>query len=424
MSKVINQDSINEVIKSRVQEKENKIVSFTQELVKTKSVSRQDMEEGVANILIPKLKELGFTLEVVEVAEGRPNIVATYKGTKPGPRFLCYSHMDTVHEWDASQWSHDPFGAEIIDGKMWGRGTCDHKGEIACLITAFETLQEMGVEFAGELVLIHDSDEENGGTYGMKELVKRNLVTADLALYACTTQISEESRVNFPTCGDVNIVQAATGIVTYKLTVPGTKPHPRYLMNLENSSFTPGDHTMALLGNLNELAEKVNKVFDEKTGHAKLWINSIDTISKIESARPGAMGVCEVTVSRRVTPSENLDQSELELLQVIEQVEKEKNIKIEKELVRKRPTTLVSEENYIVEVVKKAAEAVDGSAPKVTGVPALTGMGWFVNEAKIPMVMFGYGNLDFHHCFDEHIEISNLVKSTQAYAIIMKEVLS
>ncbi len=98
MSKIVNQDSINEVIKSRVQEKENKIVAFTQELVRTKSVNGQDMEAGVANILIPKLKNLGFSLEVVEVMEGRPNIVATFKGSKPGPRFLCYSHMDTVHE--------------------------------------------------------------------------------------------------------------------------------------------------------------------------------------------------------------------------------------------------------------------------------------------------------------------------------------
>jgi succinyl-diaminopimelate desuccinylase len=423
MKNVVQNENIDELIKTKIEEKRDKIVEFTQELVRTKSVNPPGKEEKVAAILIDRLKALGMSLEVVEVEEGRPNIVATFKGSKPGPRLLCYSHMDTVPEWDASKWSVDPFGAEIVDDKIYGRGTCDHKSEIACLITAFETLKEQGVELSGELVLIHDSDEEQGGTKGMKELIKRNLVQADLGLYACTTQISEESKKNFPTCGDVNIVNAATGMVAYKFIIPGSKPHPRYLMNLE-TSFTPGDHTMALLSKINLLAEKTNQYFDERTGHAKIWINSIDTISKVETARPGAMGVCEVTVSRRVTPSENLDQAEADLLSVIEEVEIEKGIKIVKELIRKRPPTLVPEDSKIIQEIKKAAEIVDGSIPKVTGVPALTGMGWFVNEGKIPMVMFGYGNLDFHHCFDEHIAISDLVKSTQAYAIAIKNILS
>ena len=410
-------------IMAKAEAKTDQIVQFTQQLVRTKSVNSVHLEKDVADILIPKLKELGFELQVYEFEAGRPCIIATIKGNHPGPRLMCYSHMDTVSEWDASLWSADPFGGEIIDGKIYGRGTCDHKSEIVSLMVAFEILKEMGTDFKGELVFIFDSDEERGGIKGMQELIKRDLVKADLGLYACTTQISDESRANFPTTDEVNIIRAAAGIVTYKFTVPGTKTHPRYLMNME-SSMTPGEHAMALLTKLHHLAENVSQHFDERTGSAKLWINSINTISKEESARPGAMGVCEVTVSRRVTPSEDLDQAEQAILNVVAETENEKGIEIGKELIRKRPSTLVPLDSRIIEEVIKAAEIVDGRKPKPTGVPALTGNGWFVNEAQIPTVMFGYGYNDYHHAIDEHIAITDLVKNTQAYAIIIKNILS
>lgn len=421
MNNVPNQ--LDEQLKRSIAAKEEQLVAFTQQIIRTVTVNPPGNEEKVAKILIEKLEKIGFELNVVVIEEGRPNIIATYKGSKPGPRLLCYSHMDTVPEWDREMWTTDPFGAEIIDGKIYGRGTCDHKSEIVSFITAFEALKEANVELSGELQFIFDSDEEQGGTKGMRELMSRGLVKADIGIYACTTQISEDSKENFPTLGEVNIVHAATGIVTYKLVVPGTKPHPRYLMNME-TAFTPGDHAMYLLSEINKLADKVNQYYDEKTGHSKLWINSINTISKVESARPGTLGVTEIVVSRRLGPSENIDQVEQVLLEVIQKIEKKHNFTIEKELIRKRPPTFLPEDSKIIEEMKKVAFAIDGSKPMVTGVPALTGMGWFVNEGGIPMVMFGYGNLDFHHCVDEHIAISDIVKNTQAYAIAIKNILS
>lgn len=422
MANLAGQQHVYDEIMAKAEEKTDQIVQFTQQLVRTKSVNSVHLEKDVANILIPKLEALGFEVQVHEFEAGRPNIIATLKGSQPGPRLMCYSHMDTVSEWDASLWSADPFGGEIIDGKIYGRGTCDHKSEIVSLIVAFEILKELGTDFKGELVFIFDSDEEQGGVKGMQELIKRDLVKADLGLYACTTQISDESRANFPTSDEVNIIRAAAGIVTYKFSVPGTKAHPLNLMNME-SAMTPSDHAMILLSKFHQLAKKVSQHFDERTGSAKLWINAIQTTTEGEYDRPGGEGACEVTVSRRVTPSEDLDQAEQDILDVVVETEKEEDIEIEKKLIRKRPSTLVPLDSRIIEEVIKAAEIVDGRKPKPTGVPALTGNGWFVNEAQIPTVMFGYGYNDYHHAIDEHIAISDLIKNTQAYAIIIKNIL-
>lgn len=418
-----NLSNINTKIIEKTNNKREQIIKFTQELVRTKSVNSINLEEDVAHILIKKLKEIGFELQVYEFETGRPNIIATIQGKESGPTLMCYSHMDTVPEWDASLWSADPFGGEIIDEKIYGRGTCDHKSEIVCLITAFEILKEIGMDFKGKLVFIFDSDEEKGGAMGMQELIKRGLVRADLGLYACTTQISEESLKNFKTSGDVNIIRATAGLITYKFIIPGTKHHPRYLMNLENT-MTPSDHAAILINKLYYLSEEVSQYFDENTGSAKLWINSIHTSAEGEYDRPDEEGLCVITVSRRVNPSEDLNQVEQEILRLVEQTEKEENISIKQELVRKRPAAFVPKDSQIIQEIVKAAEIVDGRKPKITGVSALTGNGWFVNEAQIPTVMFGYGYNDFHHAIDEHISIKDLLKNTQAYAIIIKNILS
>ena len=415
--------NINDQIMAKAKDKREQIIQFTQELVRTKSVNSINLEEDVAHILIKKLEEIGFELQVYEFEAGRPNIIATIQGEEPGLTLLCYSHMDTVPEWDASLWSTDPFGGEIIDGNIYGRGTCDHKSEIVCLITAFEILKEMGTSFKGELVFIFDSDEEKGGASGMQELIKRDLVKADLGLYACTTQITTESLPNFKTSEDVNIIRATAGLITYKFTVPGTKPHPRYLMNLENT-MTPSDHAAILINKLHYLSKDVSQRFDENTGNAKLWINSIHTSAEGEYDRPDEEGLCVITVSRRVNPSENIDKAEQDILLKVKETEQETNIDIKQELVRKRSAAFVPKNSRIIQEIVKAAKVVDGKKPKTTGVAALTGNGWFVNEAQIPTVMFGYGYNDYHHAIDEHIAITDLIKNTQVYAIIINNILS
>lgn len=92
-------------------------------------------------------------------------------------------------------------------------------------------------------------------------------------------------------------------------------------------------------------------------------------------------------------------------------------------LVRERPQTRVSEEMPVVGAVRRAAMAVDGVEPRFTGAPALTGLGWFVHEKQLPIIMFGYGYLDFHHSHDEHLAIADLIKSAKVYALAIADLI-
>ena len=115
------------------------------------------------------LDEAGIESELVEREAGRPNLVARLPGRVPEPGLLLYGHVDVVTTRD-QQWSRSPFGGEIADGFLWGRGALDMKGGVAMLVHAFLRARELDLEH--DVVLTVLADEEAGGVVGARFLVE------------------------------------------------------------------------------------------------------------------------------------------------------------------------------------------------------------------------------------------------------------
>ena len=84
------------------------------------------------------LRSLSIDVYVEEVAPGRPNVIGVVDSGKPGKTLLFEGHTDVVTEGDREAWTYDPFGAEIVGGRMYGRGTNDTKGNLSCLTEEVE----------------------------------------------------------------------------------------------------------------------------------------------------------------------------------------------------------------------------------------------------------------------------------------------
>jgi acetylornithine deacetylase len=98
----------------------------------------------------------------------RPDVVGTFRGDGGGRSVLFSTHMDTVPAGDPSRWSvGSPFGAEIVDGRLYGRGSYDTKCAIACHLGAVRCLRDLGVELAGDVLIESVVDEEYGGSHGV-----------------------------------------------------------------------------------------------------------------------------------------------------------------------------------------------------------------------------------------------------------------
>lgn len=98
----------------------------------------------------------------------RPNVVGTIQGSGSGRSVLFSTHIDTVPAGPASAWRvGSPFGGEVIDGRLYGRGSYDTKCALASHLTAIHCLRELGIELAGDVLIESVVDEEYGGSHGV-----------------------------------------------------------------------------------------------------------------------------------------------------------------------------------------------------------------------------------------------------------------
>lgn len=130
-------------------------------------------EEAACIIFIRQLLEdAGIETQIAALDPARPNLLARIKGSGEAPPLLLYGHVDVVGV-DKQAWSRDPFGGDVHDGFVWGRGALDMKGGVAMLLSAFLRAHVRKLPLRGDLILAIVSDEEAGGEYGASFLVEQ-----------------------------------------------------------------------------------------------------------------------------------------------------------------------------------------------------------------------------------------------------------
>ncbi len=151
------------------------VTELLQELIRATCVN--DGTEGsghevrAVDILRPYLEGTGLDLETYEPRPGRQSLIARIEGSDPdAPSLMLMGHTDVVPA-DAERWERDPFGGELVDGIVWGRGAVDMLNLTASMAVAFRHLADGGFTPAGDLVYLAVADEEAGGTWGAEWLV-------------------------------------------------------------------------------------------------------------------------------------------------------------------------------------------------------------------------------------------------------------
>jgi acetylornithine deacetylase/succinyl-diaminopimelate desuccinylase-like protein len=136
-----------------------------------------------AELLRDKLAADGIDSTIYHSQENRANITARLSGGS-GPSLLYMSHIDVVPVEDESQWTYPPFGAEIHEGRIWGRGAADMKGTVAAETMAMILMKRAGVKLNGTLKLAVCADEESGGAYGFGWLAQHQpeTITAEFSI--------------------------------------------------------------------------------------------------------------------------------------------------------------------------------------------------------------------------------------------------
>ncbi len=143
---------------------------WLQDLVRINTTNPPGNELAAAKYISGVLEREGIASEIYESAPGRGFLVARLSSSAvpdPSRALLLVAHLDVVGA-DKTKWTADPFGAEIKDGYLYGRGAMDDKGMLAANLAVFVALKRSGVRLNRDVILLAEGDEEAGGAAGMK----------------------------------------------------------------------------------------------------------------------------------------------------------------------------------------------------------------------------------------------------------------
>ncbi|MBW3533592.1 MAG: M20/M25/M40 family metallo-hydrolase [Gemmatimonadetes bacterium] len=345
-------------------------------------------EEAVARMAAGWLRAWGFEVSLDEVAPGRFNVLARHGS--PGPSLLLNGHLDTV---GVAAMTVLPFAATVVGGRLLGRGACDMKGGVASLLAAAAALAREG--HGGELVVALTADEEHASV-GMQALVEGGF-TADAAVVCEPTSLA--------------VMTAHKGFVWIEAAFQGRAAHGSRPDRGIDAVFHAGLYLAALA--------PLGRALREGTPHPLLGHPSFHAGTiRGGSAASVYPERCEIVLERRTLPGERTADVEAEFRDALDALAATtEGLDAELRVTLDRPGTEVPVDAPVVRGLLEACGA-EGIEPRVEGMTAWVDAA-FLNEAGIPAVCFGPGDIALAHGADESApvaEIETCARVLEAFA--------
>jgi succinyl-diaminopimelate desuccinylase len=383
------------------------LVRLTQDLVRIDSVIRPETggNEGEVVRYIAEWvrRELGLEPLLQEAAPGRQNLVLTLDSGVPGPCLMLEGHTDVVSEGSREAWTHDPFGGELVDGKIYGRGACDMKAGVAVALLTAKAFRSAGVPWKGKIRLGLVCDEE-GMMVGIKSFIKAG--HAD-DVTACLIPEPEENQLCISMKGAIRGVVRVHGRMAHgAMPLTGINPNTR-------------------LARIILAFERYEARENERCGRDPLLGLPSVTFTVIQSPPPGSPpqlnvmpGECMAYVDIRTVLAQNHDTVREELRAILEELRSDDpDFRAEIEFMEDRPVVGISKEERIARISAEAFQEITGRQPVWNGVPGATD-GTFLSAWKgIPCLVNGPGPRHIPHQADEYVGVDELVESARTYVL-------
>lgn len=375
------------------------VVRLTREMIRLRSVNPPGDELPVAEYLAAEARQNGLDVELQDLDTGRANCMVRLKGGA-APALVLTGHLDVVPPGEQA-WEHDPFGAEIVDGRIYGRGSTDMKGGVAAILTAMIELRRSGFRPAGDVVLAATAGEE-AGLYGARDMVERRSLTG--AGYLVVAE---------PT--DLNVFVAEKGVLWMQVHYYGRTAH--------GAMPWLGVNAVSAMARLIPVLESYPFRFEESPtlGKPTLSVNMIDGGNKTNVVPDH----CRIVLDMRTVPSQDHAALTQEVKQQAEAVARATNEDIRVDITVDQDSLAVETDPQepLVRAVTASVQAVTGRPPRVEGVNYATDASVLAPGFSIPMVICGPGGSDMLHQPDEWVAIEQLTQAAEIYADLARRLL-
>ena len=415
---MIPQDIIDKVL-NEIEAEE--LIALTSDLVKINSVwdpAAGTSEQVAADYVASWAEDQGFDVQKDEVAPGRPNVIVNWN-FGPGERALMFEgHTDVVTPGDVSGWHYDPFGAQIVDRRMYGRGTNDTKGNLAAMLIAMAALKRSGIKLTGTIIGGVLCDEEDQ-MLGVRNFIERGHADRVTGAVICEPQ-------------DGLICTTQKGALRAQFTISGRMSHGA--MPLSGLNTAPA--VAMIINRLHDL--EVNAVKNPGQDENLGWPSFTPTVVQAPACGAPQLNVmpgeARVLVDIRTLPGQSYSAIKNDLSALATQIEQEvrkgyqeydqllglvrnHDLKVDLEILTDRPCTLTDRDDPVVQAADWATRQMSNQEPTYAGVPGATDGTFLWALKNIPIVTMGAGDRQVPHQVDEWVDLDQLVETAKIYAL-------
>ena len=372
----------------------DEVVEFHRSLVRIPTVNPPGDVVAACDLCDELLAKAGFLTRRVTKEQSKPNLIAEY-GADSGPQLCFNAHLDVVPIGERAAWRFDPFGADIHDGRIYGRGAGDDKGSVTAQVMAGVALARSGVPLLGRLIVNEVADEEVGGVAGAAFVVAEGHIKPDFVI------------VGEQTLNRVCVGEKGSGATT--VTVRGRTAHGALPWEGANAIEAMAEVIVALRRELWPILDgRTHQYFH----HSSASINMITGGVKANVVPD----VCSIEIDRRIVPGEVPSGAAKEIRVIAERAVAEiPGITVEVAgRVGALPATVSSPDAPLVQAMLRANGHL-GLNMEPTGFSMATDGRFFAN-AGYSTIIYGPGDPKLAHVPDEWIGIDELVDAARAYA--------
>jgi len=402
--------SLDQLVEDRLPEQ----TRFLQQLVRIPTDTPPGNNAPHADRTADLLTQLGFEVEKhavpaaeVEAAgmQSITNLIVRHRFSDDGPTIALNAHGDVVPPGEG--WSHDPYGAEIVNGKLYGRAAAVSKSDFATYTFALLALKNSGLPLRGAVELHFTYDEEFGGELGPGWLLAQGLTKPDYLIAAGFSY---------------QVVTAHNGCLQMEVTLHGLASHAAYP--------TTGVDALQAATQLLTALYAYNDVLKTRRSAVPGITHPYLNVGRIEGGSNTNVvpGKVVLKLDRRMIPEENPAEVEAEVRTLIEStVAQSPGIRLEiKRLLLAHPMTPLPGAAPLVAALQKHGEAVFGEPIPTSGTPLYTDVRLYTAQG-IPAAIYGAGPRTVLESnakrADEHLDLADLQRATQVVARALAELL-
>lgn len=395
-------NNLREFVGNYMQSEEKEIVDLTCKLINAKTENPPGDEILAVRIVEDFFQSLQIPYKIFEKAKDRANIVG-YIGRKgeqqSAPTLLVACHLDVVPAGD--DWKRNPFEAWIENGRIYGRGASDNKGQMASMMAVARFLKENETRLKGQFVLIGVADEERGSTLGLEYLLNECGIKAD---YAIIPDVAHNMQM-------IDVTEK--GALFLEITSHGKQAHgsrPEMGINA--------------IWNMITLLERIKQLKFKQTSHPLHTPPTLNLGSIHSGTAPNIVpALCRAQLDIRYLPDDSAEAIIGNIQNIIKEVETQYPAKFDLRIISNQPPTAVAIDNPLVDLISKHTLTVLGTRPEPKGMSGATVTKQLIQKG-IVAVGFGPGDETEAHATNESISIKELVDFAKIMSLIALDILS